>query len=763
MIYNSIDLMVAFSSKKHLRYIIVYVCLFFLSVSATLYLGYRLGLLEKQYTSLFVFVIAYASLLMGIYFLQLRIKRINNDQVSKLSAVLEKIRNKDFNAKISLDSEGILGILTETINYTITELKNLYKNLEKEVEDRTNELVNRNQELKNKQDEILKQNNKLKSAYEDLVVSRKKYENLIENLEDEYFFFTKSLNGELLFVSPSVKKILGYDLSEFRKSFKSLMPESEINKKAKSNIEKSLQGEKQPKYNIELYAKDKKFRRLSISEVPVYNDENQLVSVEGLAQDITKYTEAEEKMAEQEEKYRTVFNGTLDFMYLYQVDKKGNPGRFLEVNNHTVKVLGYTREELDELTPLDFSVLPDNDQIEYSSECSIFEDSWQTKDGIFMSVEINNQHLHIRDKKIGVVIARDITERKKAENEIRFMNEELINQKENLEALLDNLTQTQELLVQSEKMAALGQLIAGIAHEINTPLGAIKASIGNLRESLDTALSSLPDLFRENDYKSVELFLFLFRKAKESKHNLGTREKRQFKREIRNKLQEKDIASSEIIADLLVYLELFNDIDEVIEKISSVDSIQILRVVRSFISLLKNSSTISIGVEKATKVVFALKKYAHRDSLGEKVPTDIIDNIETVLTLYQTQIKQAITVKKNYTSLPTVMCYQDEINQVWTNLIQNALHAMSKGGTLTIDAKHNKNSITVLISDTGVGIEPDLIDKIFEPFFTTKKQGEGSGLGLDIVKKIIDKHDGKINVNSILGEGTTFTVTLPIA
>jgi len=171
---------------------------------------------------------------------------------------------------------------------------------------------------------------------------------------------------------------------------------------------------------------------------------------------------------------------------------------------------------------------------------------------------------------------------------------------------------------------------------------------------------------------------------------------------------------------------------------------------------------ILLAVEKATKVVFALKKYVHRSVVGEKVPTDIIDGIETVLTLYQNQLKHGIEVMKKYDKLPSVSCDQDEMNQVWTNLIHNAIQAMNNKGILKITVLNKDDIVTISIADNGCGIEPDVHDKVFEPFFTTKKQGEGSGLGLDIVKKIIDKHNGKIAFQSELGKGTEFTVELPV-
>lgn len=343
------------------------------------------------------------------------------------------------------------------------------------------------------------------------------------------------------------------------------------------------------------------------------------------------------------------------------------------------------------------------------------------------------------------------------------MNEELVNQKENLEALLDNLTQTQEQLVQSEKMAALGQLIAGVAHEINTPLGAIKASVGNLSDSLDSALRDLPELFQNQSENNLKLFLMVFKLSRTQKTELTSREKREHKRRIRDELANNQIPSSDLLADVLVYLDIYEGYEEHMHLLKQPDALTVLRNARDFISLLKNTKTISIAADKASKVVFALKKYAHRDSLGEKVPTDIIDGIETVLTLYDNQLKQGIIVEKHFKDLPMAMCYQDEINQVWTNLIQNSIQAMGTQGRLIISANSDEKNIFVGVKDTGEGISPDIIDKIFEPFFTTKKQGEGSGLGLDIVRKIIDKHRGSIDVTSEPGKGTHFIVSLPIA
>jgi signal transduction histidine kinase len=178
-------------------------------------------------------------------------------------------------------------------------------------------------------------------------------------------------------------------------------------------------------------------------------------------------------------------------------------------------------------------------------------------------------------------------------------------------------------------------------------------------------------------------------------------------------------------------------------------------------ALNSNTQTIILASERATKIVFALKKFAHYDQSGEKRKVNITDGIETVLVLYHNQIQDKVNVLKNYADLPPILCYPDELNQVLTNLIHNALQAMANKGTLEINITMQENDAIVSIIDSGHGIPEDIQAKIFKPFFTTKPPGEGSGLGLDIVRKIIDKHQGKIEVVSQPGK-TTFNILLPI-
>jgi signal transduction histidine kinase len=254
------------------------------------------------------------------------------------------------------------------------------------------------------------------------------------------------------------------------------------------------------------------------------------------------------------------------------------------------------------------------------------------------------------------------------------------------------------------------------------------------------------------------------KKSKDSSTYLTSKEKRILKRTVQQKLSNENIAEVSTLANMLTYMKIFDvceECDELWPLLKDEQAISIVKAARNFVSVRKNSENINLAVDKASKVIFALRKFAHQDASGEKTEIDIIDSIETVLTLYHNQIKQGVEVVKHYQSLPPVLCYADEIHQVWTNIIHNALHAMALNGTLTIEVTRSaENQIRVSFTDTGCGISSAIKARIFEPFFTTKRRGEGSGIGLDIVKKIIDKHQGKIEIESEVGKGTTFKVFL---
>ncbi len=330
-----------------------------------------------------------------------------------------------------------------------------------------------------------------------------------------------------------------------------------------------------------------------------------------------------------------------------------------------------------------------------------------------------------------------------------------------LSKTLHELQLTQQELVQSEKMAALGQLIAGIAHEINTPLGAIGSSIQYISNFLNDNLENLPSFFRGLSPEQEQQFQMLLGRSLQSKTTLTGRDRRQARKSIESELARQEVPNAEALASLLLDLNLYDDLTPLLPLLSSPDSESLLKMVRQLTRVHESARDITSASDRAAKIVFALKTYARYDHSGAMMTVHLADGIETVLTLYQNQIKHGVKVIRNFEAIPPVQCYTDELNQVWTNLIHNALQAMDHQGTLELELRAVSGTVQVSITDSGTGIPPEVQPKIFDPFFTTKPPGEGSGLGLDIVKKIIDKHQGTITFNSVPSR-TTFIVSLPM-
>ncbi|MDM8561006.1 ATP-binding protein [Thiotrichales bacterium HSG14] len=328
-----------------------------------------------------------------------------------------------------------------------------------------------------------------------------------------------------------------------------------------------------------------------------------------------------------------------------------------------------------------------------------------------------------------------------------------------LSQALENLKATQQELIHSEKMAALGQVIAGVAHEINTPMGAIRSSVENISSFLSQNLEQLPTFFQLLTPIHQRYFLHLLKKIIRQDTTLSSREKRKYRRALVHQLEQHSIEESTVIADTLVEIGIYEEIETFLPLLKDPKGQIILNMAYQFASLQKSTQTITTASERATKVIFALKNFAHYDPSGKKIEANLIEGIETVLTLYYNKFKNNIELVRNYAELPLILCYPDELNQVWINLIHNALQAMNDKGILKIDVIWQDNQVVISITDNGSGISDEVKPKIFEPFFTTKPTGEGSGLGLDIVKKIIDKHEGRIEVESQSGQ-TTFSVFL---
>ncbi|MBK8884550.1 MAG: GAF domain-containing protein [Bacteroidales bacterium] len=285
--------------------------------------------------------------------------------------------------------------------------------------------------------------------------------------------------------------------------------------------------------------------------------------------------------------------------------------------------------------------------------------------------------------------------------EISQKNEQLNLQKEELGETLKNLRQSQFQLLQSEKMASLGQLVAGIAHEINNPVTFISAGVDSLKTNIDEVRQVL-DLYHKITPDNAAGQLEEIKKLKE-------------------KL----------------------DYDQTLPEV-----VNLLEIIKT-------------GTERTTEIIKGLRSFSRMDEDILKV-ADIHENLNTALILLRNKYKDRIIIEKQYQDIPQIECYPGQLNQVFMNILTNAIDSIQDKGRVTIRTSKSNQMVQITISDTGAGIPEEIRPKIFEPFFTTKAVGQGTGLGLSISHGIIEKHLGSINVNSVVGKGSEFVISLPI-
>ncbi len=412
-----------------------------------------------------------------------------------------------------------------------------------------------------------------------------------------------------------------------------------------------------------------------------------------------------------------------------------NPkGKIISINPAAVKVLGYTEQELIEKDVDMIFTDPTNDeQKEFRSKIADelvktgfvteYEMKYKTKDGSMIPVVFSASVM--RDKRgrlEGIVgIARDITERKLAESLIELKNKmlekvnadllaneiKLNNMVTDLRKTNEELKKAQTQLIQSEKLASIGQLAAGIAHEINNPLG----YVGSNLSILDQYIKSIMEIIGQ----------------------VGL---------IKQALKRKDFDSAATIGQNI------NDLEE---------KLNLKTIITDLNSLL--SETLN-GIERISLIVKDMKSFARQDIEG-KAPFNLNKIFEGVIHIVKSELKYKADLKQELGEIPMVECNGQQIGQVFINLLVNAAQAIKDRGTILVKTYYENGRVFVKVSDTGEGIPHAIMDKIFDPFFTTKEPGKGTGLGLSISYELVKGNDGDIFVESEVGKGTTFVLSFP--
>ena len=316
-------------------------------------------------------------------------------------------------------------------------------------------------------------------------------------------------------------------------------------------------------------------------------------------------------------------------------------------------------------------------------------------------------------------------------------------------------------LIQQNKLASMGKKAAELSHEVNTPLGAIKASAG---ESLTIAQDNWKHTItaaRKFKDSSIEILIDFIKENNNSKNLQSTREERVTRKKMQKELEMLGIKEPQFTAQQLVKVGIFHISDNLKYLLENENKGLIIAFVHNILSHHRNLETVIEATNKASRLVATFKEYAHTDQ-NENSSTDVQTSIEEILAMYQNLFNKGIELSKNIKINAVVDINGDKLSQIWTNLIHNAIHSMNNKGVLTIDARNEPGFCIVTFSDTGHGIPLDIQQKIFEPFFTTKKKEEGTGLGLDIIKNIIEKSGGEITLKSEVGKGTSFYIKLPL-
>jgi PAS domain S-box-containing protein len=493
----------------------------------------------------------------------------------------------------------------------------------------------------------------------------------------------------------------------------------------------------------------------------------------GIIRDISERKQAEQK-------FRSVTESAID-----AIISADHEGHIISWNKAATNILGYPEEEaLGRRLEL---IIPERyhdahrqgmDRFTQTGEAHVIgttvELAARTKSGAEVPIELSLSTWCVREERYYTGIIRDIGERKRAEaalrqseQALREKTEEMRRKNEILEDTLHKLNEMHNQLIIQEKMASLGKLSAGMAHELNNPASSAQRGAAQLeatfskwqrvqarvaKANLDTGqiakLSALDQMAKERAGKPVEM-------------NAITRADREA--DLGEWLHKKQIATDAGLVPILVsfgYEEA--DLDKLLESFSHEQFATVIEWLSFKFSIYSLVAEIGIGTGRIVELVKALKTYTHMDRAPVQ-SVDLREGLDNTLIILHNKLKRGVTVVREYADdLPMIQAYAGELNQVWTNIVDNAIDAMEGNGLLTVRARKESPWVVVEIEDSGPGIPEENQSKIFDPFFTTKRPGEGTGLGLNISRTLIERrHGGKMSLSSKPGS-TCFAVRLPI-
>ncbi|HKG25120.1 MAG TPA: ATP-binding protein [Thermomicrobiales bacterium] len=459
-------------------------------------------------------------------------------------------------------------------------------------------------------------------------------------------------------------------------------------------------------------------------------------------------------LVESEERYRAVIENASDMIQSVRPD-----GTFEFVNRAWHEKLGYTAEELDRLIIWD---VIHQDSIEH---CQIYfpraiqgetiEDFrliFKTKDGRPIPAEGSITSRFIDGKVVATHgFFRDITEKLRAQ-ELEERN-----------ARLEMERQARYL----EKMAALGKLSAGLSHELNNPASAAQRASAQLATGLANRDAAARELLvhqlSAEHWQALESLVDESCRHLSAQRDLDPYEVSQQEEALESWLEAHEVERAWELASVLVRTAVN---EESLERFAGVVPgaavPAAVRWIAESVAVRDQANVIARSTHRISELVSAVKAYSFMDRAAEQ-EVDVHDGLENTLTILAHRLKD-VTIRRDFDrSLPPVHALGSGLNQVWTNIIDNAIDAMGGTGTIAISTRRDGDRAVVEIADDGCGIPPEQLSRIFEPFFTTKPQGQGTGLGLDIAWRIVtEEHGGSIEAESTPGK-TVFRVSLPLA